>query len=397
MAVSFLSILGYGAQRAILPAHLKEMGAGVGHIGFLLSLYGVPRALMNVAGGYLADRFSRKWNLVAGVMLYLASYMALAVFSGSVSVSLSRISMGIGLSWGTTAAMAVLSDNTSERSRGTVFGLQKAFFWAGITLSGYFAGRLGSRVGFSGVMLGSAYLGALGVLLVALLLTESRHAEERRRPPTLSEASRLLEPRFLMLGFVGTVSKVLDDGVIVLLLPLFLVESGMGNAALGALLVTCYTASFAVGQPVGGALSDSAGRLRIVWAGHWLSACGLALGLLSRSAAGLMCTAVLLGLGTGFVSPTAEALSGEAAPSGLSGTSLGLWRLFRDTGSFVGPAVLGAVSAASGIKTALVTAGAMVAVAQVFTRQLKRAGFEPSGCRTGQSPGEVGASHGMSP
>jgi len=376
MAVSFLSILGYGAQRAILPAHLKEMGVGVGHIGFLLSLYGVPRALMNVAGGYLADRFSRKWNLVAGVLLYLASYMALAVFSGSVSVSLSRISMGIGLSWGTTAAMAVLSDNTSERSRGTVFGLQKAFFWAGITLSGYLAARLGPQVGFSGVMLGSVYLGALGVLLVALLLSESQHSEERR-PPTLSEATRLLEPRLLMLGFVGTVSKVLDDGVIVLLLPLFLVESGLGNAAQGALLVTCYTASFAVGQPAGGALSDSVGRLRVVWIGHWLSACGLVLGLVFRSVFGLMCTAVLLGLGTGFVSPTAEALSGEVAPPGLSGTSLGFWRLFRDLGSFLGPAVLGAVSAVSGIKTGLVSALAMVAVAQGFTQYLKRAAFEP--------------------
>jgi MFS family permease len=137
------------------------------------------------------------------------------------------------------------------------------------------------------------------------------------------------------------------------------------------LLVAAYTATFAAGQPAGGGLADRWGRLRTIAVGHGLSFLSLVPVLVVRHPLTLFGAAVGLGLGTALVSPSAEVLSGELVAPTLTATSMGLWRFFRDLGSFLGPVVLGAVWSQFGPQAALATALGTVVLAQAGASRLR--------------------------
>lgn len=78
--------------------------------------------------------------------------------------------------------------------------------------------------------------------------------------PALSRGRR--SGRCLMPGYVGTVTKMPDHDVVVLLLPLLIIGSGRGYLMAAGILVTAYTSTFAVSQPLGGAWSGRVDRSR---------------------------------------------------------------------------------------------------------------------------------------
>ncbi len=144
----------------------------------------------------------------------------------------------------------------------------------------------------------------------------------------------------------------LNDGLVWGLVPLYLAGGGLSVAQVGAVAAT-YPAVWGVGQLASGALSDRLGRKWLIAIGMWIQALGIALFVIGRGLTVWMSAAVLLGLGTALVYPTLLAAISDVANPTWRGTSVGVYRLWRDGGFAVGGLTAGLLADAFGTPFAI--------------------------------------------
>src|SRR3990170_28694 len=102
-AAHSISGIGAGYQNALLSLFLSSMGYHTVAIGLILSARGVPRALMNFLGGWLADKFARKINFLLGIFVStVATPFLLSIAWGWEVVAVALVLSGFALSWHTT-------------------------------------------------------------------------------------------------------------------------------------------------------------------------------------------------------------------------------------------------------------------------------------------------------
>jgi MFS family permease len=84
-----------------------------------------------------------------------------------------------------------------------------------------------------------------------------------------------------------------------------------------------------------------------------VEAAGIAVTVLSRSFAGFAVGGILIGLGTAMVYPTLRAAIGDVAHPSWRGSSVGVYRLWRDLGYAIGALVSGITADALGLDAAI--------------------------------------------
>lgn len=349
LLISFITIFGYGAQRVLVPIYLEEQGTSVMALGIFLSLFGLMRAVMNIVGGVLNDRFSKKYNLLWSIVLFsMVSVVGLAWSESAAMIGVWRMLMAIGLSWGTTSILTLLAFITPPDVRGTVYGIQKVSVWTGIALAGFVAPILLLSIDYSTTMAIFSVIGVIGFVLVCLYVKDSRPPLKEARPePQQQTAVRPIKKgkEIRSLYLVGFVAKIVEDGVITTFLPLFVLTWAYGqqtNAGIqiGA-SIALFTLLYAFFQPLGGWLSDKWGKWRLLSVGNSLLFLGLLQWALFLSTWSLLIMVLLTGMGSGIIAATAEARASIVVSNERKGFGLGLWRFFRDMGSFVGPIAVG--------------------------------------------------------
>jgi MFS family permease len=118
---------------------------------------------------------------------------------------------------------------------------------------------------------------------------------------------------------------------------------GLNVAQIGWVMGISGALDMALFYPTG-MIMDRFGRKRAVVPSFLTMAAGLGLVPLSSGFTGLVLAAGLLGIGNGLGSGTMMTLGADLSPSGRHGEFLGLWHLIGDTGSTVGPLLIGAVA-----------------------------------------------------
>ena len=127
----------------------------------------------------------------------------------------------------------------------------------------------------------------------------------------------------------------LNDGMAWGLFPLYYAALGLSIESIGW-LAALYPAVWGLAQLGTGALSDRLGRKPLIVAGMWVQAAGIGLMLLGSGIWLLAAAMVLLGLGTAMVYPTLLAAIGDVAHPAWRGSSVGVYRLWRDGGYVLG-------------------------------------------------------------
>ena len=173
-------------------------------------------------------------------------------------------------------------------------------------------------------------------------------------------------------GFVNN----LNDGMVWGLFPIFFAASGVSLERI-AWLAAIYPATWGVFQLWTGHLSDSIGRKWLIAWGMWVQAIGIVLTVLSSGFVGFMAGGALLGVGTAMVYPTLLATIGDVAHPSWRASSVGTYRLWRDSGYAVGAIVAGLIADHFGLHSAIwmvaaITVLSGVVVALRMNETLKR-------------------------
>ena len=393
-----------GQERTVLPLLAEQefhLSAHTTALTYIL-VFGLAKAATNYVAGTWSDRFGRKPVLVAGWVVAVPVPLVLMWAPAWGWVIAANLLLGVsqGLTWSTTVIMKI--DLVGPARRGLAMGLNEAAGYGAVAATALATGWIASRAGLrpEPFYLGVAFA-ALGLGLSSLAVHETReharleagghapradgrhdhlHAELDSRRVFVQTSFR--EPALSSVCQAGLVNN-LNDGLAWGLFPVLFAAAGLSVGRIGV-LAALYPAVWGVGQLFTGALSDRFGRKRFIVAGMLTQGAGLGLVAAGGSFAVWAAAAVVLGAGTAMVYPTLLAAIGDVAHPAWRARSVGVYRLWRDSGFAVG-AVLGGVladvwgvRAAVGGVAALTAASGLVAALRMYETHRGRSAASPT-------------------
>ena len=356
-----------GMERSILPAIAEQefhLAARAAVLSFIV-VFGVTKALTNYGAGRLSDRFGRKHVLVAG-WLVAAPVPFILMWAPSWSwVLIANVFLGVsqGLTWSTTVIMKI--DLAGSKNRGLAMGINEFAGYTAVAASALATGWIAAHYALrpQPFYLGVGFVAA-GLGLSALVVRETMHhvSHESRLqgelPPEELPSQReifwrtsLKDRNLSSISQAGLVNN-LNDGMAWGLFPLYFAAARMNLREIG-ILASIYPGTWGMAQLVMGALSDRAGRKRLIVGGMWVQALGIGVVVVTGGFPGFAAGQALLGLGTAMVYPTLLAAISDVAHPSWRASSVGVYRLWRDLGYAIGALVAGVTADALGLRAAM--------------------------------------------
>jgi MFS family permease len=371
-----------GQERTVLPllaGQVFHLGLYTSALTYILA-FGLAKAGTNYLAGTLSDRYGRKPVLVAGWLVAVPVPLMLIFGPSWGWIVAANVILGIsqGLTWSTTVMMKM--DLVGPERRGLAMGLNEAAGYLGVAgtalATGYIASSYGLRPG--PFLLGAAFI-AVGLGLSVLTVRETHHHATAEAVTHVSvraghgaglgnrEIFMVTSFRDKSLSAVSQAGMVnnLNDGLAWGLFPVLFATAGLGIERVG-ILTAVYPAVWGAGQLVTGALSDKTGRKPLIVGGMLVQALALALVALGHDFGTWLAAAVLLGAGTAMVYPTLLAAIGDVAHPTWRARSVGIYRLWRDSGFAVGALLSGLIADAFGIPAAVAVIAALTAASGIL-------------------------------
>lgn len=354
-----------GLERTLLPEIAERdfhMVAKTAILSFIV-IFGLTKAITNYFAGKFADRYGRKIVLVVGWLLTIPVPFLLIHAPSWNWIILANIFLGIGqgLTWSTTVIMKI--DLVGSKQRGFAMGLNEFAGYFAVAISALLTGYIASIYGHhpEPFYLGIGYV-VLGTLLSIFLVKETSHhvaheiANHQDKDQKLKQWSVFTKTSFkdkdlssvTQAGFVNN----LNDGMAWGLFPMLYASLAFDLKTIG-LLAAIYPASWGILQIATGHLSDKIGRKWPIAYGMWIQALGIVLIATTSNLTVFIIGNLLLGLGTALVYPTLLAAIGDVAHPSWRASSVGIYRLWRDSGYAAGAIIAGVTADLFGIRAAI--------------------------------------------
>ena len=388
IAVSqFIGLAGANLIFPFIPFYIQDLGVtGEGQValwsGLLGTATGATLFIFSPIWGSLADRYGRK-PLLLRAYLGATLMMTLQGFARNVW-QLAALRALQGAFSGTIPAATALVAAGTPRER-VAFGLgviQVALFtsqFAGPLIGGVLAASIGFRPTF--VAVGALFL--LAFLLVLFMV------EERFEPPTAEERGSLVgnlrlvfgrRPLLILIGFVFLVNA--GPSFVRPIIPLMVesFETATSAVALSGVVFAAMAITSAFAALASSRLSARVGYRNALA----LATLGAGAAYLPVAVAGnipsLLLLIGLVGLFSGAILPTINALIDSRTPPGRQASAFGLAGSAMALSFAVAPLSGGAVAAAAGVPTSFLVIGCFTLVVGVAVLALVRE-EEPAAAR----------------
>ncbi|MFO0950797.1 MAG: MFS transporter [Isosphaeraceae bacterium] len=281
--------------------------------GFMLGSFKWVYAFLSPFAGYIADRFSRKWVIVASLFVWSAVTWSTGYVTTYHGLLATRALMGVSEAFYIPAGLALIADFHRGSTRSRAIGLHQMGMYGGIILGGFMGHvadhpNLGWRFAFQ-------VCGVIGVLYSLPLLTLLKNpprakAAEGKAAPNASVGNVLRElftsPAYILLVLYFTL-PALSGWVVKDWMPDILKERfhlDQGNAGVYAVLPVQFASLVGVG--IGGWAADAWMR-RSQRGRIYVSAIGMSMFLPALFGVGLseqlglsVAFLILYGVGWGF-------------------------------------------------------------------------------------------------
>ena len=398
-----------GMQRSVVPVLAEqEFGVPAGSFTLLMAFvisFGFVKGAMNFVSGRLSERAGRRRILIWGWLVALPIPFIFLLAPSWNWIVAANVLLGVnqGFCWSMTVTAKL--DIVRADQRGVATGFNEFAGYGGVALAGLVTGWLAS--GFDART--SLFAFGLAVILLALLTAllyfretlpfaraeSAAHAKASEdgngaqdtggggfargvsREPSLGEIFALVTWRhrtFAALSQAGCVEKFVD-ALVWAFFPVYLHARGLSLVEIGW-VVGVYGFVWGGSQLWTGPLSDAFGRKWLIVGGMWLSGLGVLATLFVGGTVAWSLTAAVTGVGMAMLYPTLIAAVGDLSHPDWRGSSLGVYRFWRDLGYGIGALALGliadrfdALEAAFWFTAvAMILSGAWVAAAMQETR-----------------------------
>jgi MFS family permease len=360
-----------GMQRTVVPA-LAETEFGVPPDSFTMLMafvvsFGFVKGAMNFVSGRVSEKVGRRKVLIWGWLIAMPiPFIFLYAPSWNWIVAANVL---LGINQGFTWSMTVTSklDIVRPDQRGIATGFNEFAGYGGVALAGLTTGYLASYFDprWSLFVFG---LSVISLALVSALLfsketihwaraesaAHKKGTYDGHRPrfpknvsehPSTKEIFTLVSFRhrtFSALSQAGCVEKFVD-ALVWVFFPVYLNARGLSLIEIGW-IVGVYGFVWGGSQLWTGPLSDAVGRKWPIVIGMWTCAAGIAATLFADNMVEWSLTAGITGVGMALLYPTLIAAIGDISHPNWRGSSLGVYRFWRDLGYGIGALLLGVIA-----------------------------------------------------
>ncbi len=354
----------FSTMKTSMMADMPSIGTDE-QFGALMGVFLIIYGVFSPVGGYLADRFNRRWTVIGSLGVWSLVTWLTGHAHDYGEMWWARAAMGVSEACYIPAALALIADFHTGPTRSRAVGIHQAGIYAGIALGG-----LGGFIAESAYGWRAAFnwFGLAGVLyalvLVALLRDPPRPAATAGAAapsltPWSAAKSLLCLGSFLVLVLYFTL-PALPGWLMKNWLPTILADTfhlGQGKAGINATLwITCASLAGVLG---GGALADR--WMRVTPRGRiFTSALGMTLMIPALFGVGYAPTLgvaivflILFGLGWGFFDCNNMPILCQIVRPELRATGYGLMNLVSITAGGLFTAKIGALRDA-GVNPAII-------------------------------------------
>lgn len=364
-----------GMQRNVVPALAEsEFGVPAGSFTLLMAFvvsFGFVKGAMNFVSGRLSERVGRRKVLIWGWLIALPiPFIFLWAPSWNWIVA-ANILLGInqGFAWSMTVTSKL--DIVRPEQRGVATGFNEFAGYGGVALAGLITGYLASDFDPRTSLFTFGLAVILLALVSALLFTRetlpwakaesaahkavsagessARFPTDISEHPSTREVFTLVSFRhrtFSAISQAGCVEKFVD-ALVWGFYPVYLYAQGLSLVDIGW-VIGVYGFVWGVSQLWTGPLSDTVGRKWPIVIGMWVCGSGVAVTILVEGLLAWSVAAAITGVGMALLYPTLIAAVGDISHPNWRGSSLGVYRFWRDLGYGIGALALGLIADASG-------------------------------------------------
>ena len=401
-----------GLERNVVPV-LAEEEFAIASSSVILSFvvsFGFVKALLNLFGGRLSESWGRKPVLVVGWLVAIPIPLIIIWAPNWWWIVFANILMGVnqGLAWSMTVTAKM--DLVGAKLRGFATGINEFAGYSGVATGALVTGYLAAAYGLRPVpfYFGIAViLSGLGIAVV--LAKETLHHARREAdmqdaassipvaqagpPPAGNKGPSFMDvfklttwgDRSLFAACQAGLLHKFADALVWVSFPLLFTAQGLGVGQIG-LIIGVYGFTWGILQLGTGYMTDLIGRKWPIVAGLYLCGVGVWLTVSVSGTAPWIGAAALTGVGMALLYPSLLAAVADVAHPRWRGTSLGVYRMWRDSGYAFGAIFIGTVSDVLGFNygfyftaAAMFLSGGVVALAMYETapaRRMVRPGWE---------------------
>ena len=248
----------------VLPAIRDALNLTDTSIGLIATIFNLCYAMMVPLGGWVGDKFSRKWVVTIAILFWSVATMFTGLATGVIMLILMRsVATGGGEAFFGPANYSLLGQYHKE-TRARAMSIHQTAYYVGVILAGWLAGYIADKLGWQYSFIIFGAVGVVWGVIMAIRLKDKKEDAATGEAETSENKVGLLDgfktvfttPTALMLtiGFSGLIFVITGFMTWV---PAFLQEEfGQSQAAAGfnSMFYT-YVAAF-IGVLLAGSLSD---------------------------------------------------------------------------------------------------------------------------------------------
>ena len=247
----------------VLPAIRDALNLTDTSIGLIATIFNLCYAFMVPMGGWVGDKFSRKWVVTIAILFWSVATMFTGLATGVIMLILMRsVATGGGEAFFGPANYSLLGQYHKE-TRARAMSIHQTAYYIGVILAGWLAGLIADKLGWQYSFIIFGAVGVIWGILMAIRLKDKKDDSEEAAAKEDNKVGILdgfkvvfTTPTALMLtiGFSGLIFVITGFMTWV---PAFLQEEfGQNQAAAGFnSMFWTYLAAF-VGVLLAGSLSD---------------------------------------------------------------------------------------------------------------------------------------------
>jgi MFS family permease len=355
-----------GLERTLLPEIAEKdfgMVAKTAILSFIV-VFGLSKAFTNYFAGRFSDKYGRKIVLIVGWLFAIPVPFLLMKAPSWNWILVANLFLGVsqGLTWSTTVIMKF--DLVGSKERGLAMGLNEFAGYFAVAMSALATGYIASHYGYrpQPFYLGVVYIIAGAVLSIFFVRETRDHVtHEIKINEGVKENKYSQKELFLLTSFkdknLSSITQAgfinnLNDGMAWGIFPMLYASLNFDLKTIG-ILAAIYPASWGLLQIFTGYYSDKVGRKYPIVLGMWIQALGIICIAMFNSFWPFVMGNLFLGIGTAMVYPTLLAAIGDVAHPSWRASSVGIYRLWRDSGYAAGAIIAGVTADYFGIRVAI--------------------------------------------
>jgi len=360
--VFFASLLVFTAFYIMLPTLpvflTRELKIDEGQTGLVLAIYTLAALLIRPFTGFLIDRYGRKLFYIPALLLFAIIFVGYPLAGAFVIILVVRFVHGLVWGVATTTGSTLIVDIVPAERRGEGIGLYGLAMTIPMAMGPFTGLQLTQNNNYTLMFLCAGVLAFVGFLLTLFI----KYPEVPDAGKIAFSFRNLLESTSLPVTFNLLIINITYGGL-VSFVSLYALKTGIGNAGIFFIV---FASGIALARIYMGKIFDRHGPKMLSITGIILLAIGhILLGFIINTT-GFMIAGFLLGIGSGVVFPTFQAMVNNLVPPQRRGAANSTLFSGLDLGIGLGMLITGFLAQAIGLPHTYLIYGGLNLIALLY-------------------------------